>query len=79
MRDFGIQLSVSYKNGYKGSKFIEKNKIKSIFMHESINGCSIRFRLAFIIENQDELVLSFNEVYPGYENIKKTYIACKAL
>jgi hypothetical protein len=87
IRDFGIQLQAKYATGAEETKFLDKDKISGVIIHEYIRGSSVRYGLAFLVRGDGEggvdahrqqstLSLSFGHLYPGLENLTKVYRAC---
>lgn len=87
IRDFGIQLQAKYVTGAEETKFLDKDKISGVIIHEYIRGSSVRYGLAFLVrggedghadlrQQQSSLSLSFGHLYPGLENLTKVYRAC---
>ena len=76
IKDFGVQVKKKYASGLEEIKFLERARIEGIIIHEFIQGSSISFSLGFIVSEYNYLILSFKNVYPGLEFIKRVYLKC---
>lgn len=57
-------------------QFIERDRLQVAFIHEHFSGSEVKFSLALMVRGQDKLTLVFEDVYPGYDVLKKVYKAC---
>jgi len=76
IHQFGVQFKWRYAIGRETIKFIERDRVETVFVHEYISGSEVRFALAFTVLGSSKLLLIFHEVYPGYNALKKVYRAC---
>jgi GPI-GlcNAc transferase complex, PIG-H component len=60
-------------------QFIDRDKLTSVFLHESIRGTQVCYDLAFSVQNQAKLSLSFVHVYPGVDALKRVFGVCMEL
>jgi hypothetical protein len=77
IRNFGIQLRVKYIFGVEKTKFLDTDRIDSVFIHEFVYGSQIRYSLAFLVKGHDKLSLLFKHLYPGFDNMKRVYDVAK--
>jgi len=73
IRDFGVQLRLKYASGQEYTKFLYRDKINSIFIHEYIKGSAVCYSLAFTTYGEDRINMCFTEVYPGLLALVKIY------
>ena len=73
IRDFGVQLRLKYASGQEYTKFLYRDKISSVFIHEYIKGSAVCYSLAFTTYGEDRLNMCFTEVYPGLQALVKVY------
>ncbi len=73
IRDFGVQLRLKYTSGQEYTKFLYRDKINSIFIHEYIKGSAVYYSLAFTTYGEDRINMCFTEVYPGLQALVKIY------
>jgi hypothetical protein len=59
IRELGIQLTAVYWNGKKSIIWIERSKIKNVFIHEGITRFHVVYYLAFIIDNKEKTIVAF--------------------
>jgi GPI-GlcNAc transferase complex, PIG-H component len=76
VRDFGIQLQLRYRTGTERSKFLDKDKIEGVIVHECIRGSSVHYQLAFLMKDETKLSLSFQHLYPGLNHLTRVYAVC---
>mmetsp|Transcript_1520 Transcript_1520/g.1661 ORF Transcript_1520/g.1661 Transcript_1520/m.1661 type:complete len:158 (+) Transcript_1520:419-892(+) len=76
IKDFGIQLRIKYRSGGEETKFLDKDKITGLIVHECIVGSSVRYELAFLMRGESKLSLSFKHLYPGLNDLTRVYKAC---
>lgn len=76
IKDFGIQLKKSYRFKKDYIQFLGRGKIESIFVHEYIRGSSVRYCLAYLLHNENRLLLSFKDVYPGLPALHTVFRSC---
>jgi len=78
-RDFGVQLRQKDASGAEYTKFLDRNKIGSVFIHECIRGSGVTYQLAFLLRGEPgaegTLSLSFKHVYPGLDALEQVYKA----
>ena len=79
LRDFGIQLRMKYANGSESTRFLERDKIASFFIHEAIVGSRVTYQLAFMLHGENKLALAFKDVYPGLHSLQTVYMSLKKL
>ena len=76
IKDFGVQIRQKFASGLEEIKFLERAKVEEVLIHEAIKGSSVGFSLAFQVQDSNLLVLTFKNVYPGLEFIKRAYTKC---
>ena len=76
IKDFGVQIRQKYASGFEEIKFIERAKVEEVIIHEFIQGSAVGFSLAFKVQDSDLLMLTFKNVYPGLDFIKRVYLKC---
>lgn len=76
IKDFGIQLRIKFRSGGEETKFLDKDKITGVIVHECIVGSSVRYQLAFLMRDESKLSLSFKHLYPGLSDLTRVYKAC---
>ena len=76
IKDFGIQMRIKYASGQEEIKFLELAKVEGVIIHEFIQGSSVGFSLAFQVPESNVLLLTFKNVYPGIDFIKRVYMKC---
>lgn len=77
IKNFGIQLRVKYLLGSELSKFLDKDRVDGILLHEYIYGSQIRYSIAFLVKGQDRMSLLFKNLYPGFDGLKRVYKNCQ--
>jgi len=75
IHSFGVQLRLKYCSGIEVTKFIDRDTLEGVLVHESIRGCRVRFDLAFLVRNKKRLVLCFKHIYPGLGNVNRVLAA----
>ncbi len=73
---FGVQIRVKNLNGREKTKFIEKDKIESIFLHEYVQTFEVHFAIAIMVRGEKKMVTVFKDAYPGYQFLKRVLAAC---
>ncbi len=73
---FGVQVRVKYLSGREKTKFIEKDRIESIFLHEYIRSFEVHFSIAIMVRNEKKMVLIYKDAYTGYIFLKRVLNAC---
>ena len=76
IKDFGVQIRQKYASGFEEIKFLERANVEEVIIHEFIQGSSVGFSLAFKVQDSNLLVLTFKNVYPGLDFIKRVYLKC---
>ena len=76
IKDFGVQMRTKYASGQEEVKFLELAKVDGVIIHEFIQGSSVGFSLAFLVPESSVLLLTFKNVYPGLDFIKRVYMKC---
>lgn len=76
VRDFGIQLQLRHRSGTERNKFLDKDKIEGVIVHECIRGSSVHYQLAFLMKDETRLSLSFQHLYPGLNQLTRVYAVC---
>jgi hypothetical protein len=57
-------------------QFLDREKISRVFIHEYIEGSSIRYCLAFLIHGDSKLELCYRYAYPGLPALQKIFSMC---
>ncbi len=73
---FGVQIRVKYLSGREKTKFIEKDKIESIFLHEYVQAFEVHFAIAMIVRGEKKMVLVYKDANPGYLFLKRVLTSC---
>ena len=71
IQEMGVQLTTTYLNGTKHSKFIEKAKIRSVLMNEGVTLCRVVLYVAFIVKNESKMILAFENLRPNLRALSK--------
>ncbi|CAJ0757101.1 19941_t:CDS:2 [Entrophospora sp. SA101] len=73
VKDVGIQVKTVYMDGRCVSKFIDISKISNIIINEGITMLQVKFYLALVVENQDRMVVVFENLLPKLYILKQVY------
>ena len=70
---------MKYVNGSESTRFLDRDKIASFFIHEAIVGSKVTYQLAFMLHGENKLALAFKHVYPGLHSLQTVYMSLKKL
>lgn len=76
VRDFGVQLKQKDASGSEHTKFLDRNKVDSVFIHECIRGSAVNYQLAFLLRGErNSMSVSFKHVYPGLKPLERVLMS----
>ena len=75
MQGVGVQVRTKYANGSSSSRFIDCARISEIIINEGFYLMQVKFYLAVIVENEDQLVVVFEASW----RISLAHIMCRIL
>lgn len=75
----GVQLEKVYFGGRKVSQFIELDKIEKVIINEGFRSQDVIYYLAFIMKNQNKLILPFESIIPRLNHLIDIYKEIKPI
>ncbi|PNS14989.1 hypothetical protein CAC42_2218 [Sphaceloma murrayae] len=80
MRGLGVQTSTSSPTylSTASTRFIPTSSIQDIFLHEAFKGFEVKFYLSIVVENEEDLVVVFPNIFPKRQLLEEVWRGTKA-
>ena len=73
IQELGVEMRTKFRSGTEAYRFIEKAEISDIIINEGITFSRVVYYMAFIVQNQDKLVVAFEHFNPGLQVLQTIY------
>lgn len=79
IRESGVQIQTRYYNGKQSQLFIDRKRIKSVIINETISKFGVVFYMAFIVDKRSKMILGFQNIYPRIKLLLPIYRGTRSM